>query len=332
MSSVTRFITRLWQVALVAATACAPQFVQAQAAATSYPSKTVRIVVPYPPGGPNDLIARFLAQKLTDNLKQTFVIDNRAGATGMTGTDAVAKSPADGYTLLVSASVHVIYPSLFQKVPFDPIKDFAPISLMARAPLVLSVNPALSVKSVQDLISMAKAQPGKLQYASSGNGSATHLSAEAFKTQAGIDLQHIAYKGSSPAMTDVMAGHVQLVFDSLGSTLPYIKAGKLRALAITSSTRSAVAPEIPTIAESGVPGYDISTWYGLWAPAGTPKEIVDKLSAEVQKILKSSDMQQQLTSRGIEPVGSSAAEFAAYHQTEKLKWAKIVKDSGAKLD
>lgn len=320
-------------VAAVLATALAATPLSAWAqAAEAYPNKAVRIVVPYPAGGPNDLIARFMAQKLSDNLHQPFVIDNRAGATGLTGTDAVAKSPADGYTLLVSASVHVIYPALFHKLPFDPIKDFAPISLMARAPLVLSVNPSLSARTVKELIALAKAKPGELQYASSGNGSATHLAAEAFKSQAGIAMQHIAYKGSSPAMTDVMAGHVQLVFDSLASTLPYIKAGKLKALGITSATRSAAAPELPTIAESGVPGYDISTWYGLWAPAGTPKEVVDRLSAEVQKILRTPEMQQQLTSRGMEPVGSSAADFRAYNMSETAKWAKIVKDSGAKLD
>jgi tripartite-type tricarboxylate transporter receptor subunit TctC len=300
--------------------------------ATPYPSKPVRVVVPYPAGGPNDLIARLVAQKLSERLQQPFVIDNRAGATGMLGTDMVAKAAPDGYTLLVSASVHVIYPSLYQKVPFDPLKDFAPISLIARAPLVLSVNPALNVKSVSELIAAAKAKPGTLQYASSGNGSATHLAAEAFKTQAKVDLQHIAYKGSSPAMNDVIAGHVQIIFDSVGSTLPYTKAGKLRPLAVTSAKRSAATPDLPTIAESGVPGYDISTWYGLWAPAGTPRDIVDKLSSEVHDILQSPDVKQQFTSRGIDPVGSNPVEFRDYNASETTKWAKVVKDSGAKLD
>ncbi|HEX7892220.1 MAG TPA: tripartite tricarboxylate transporter substrate binding protein [Ramlibacter sp.] len=326
------FPRRRRQLAAALALLALPLLATAQAAAPAWPKKSVRVVVPYPAGGPNDLIARLLAQKLSDRLHQPFVIDNKPGATGMTGTDTVAKSPADGYTLLVSASVHVIYPSLFQKVPFDPLKDFSPVSLIARAPLVLSVNPELNVKSVQELIALARSKPGQLQYASSGNGSATHLSAEAFKTQAGINLQHIAYKGSSPAMNDVIAGHVQLIFDSVGSTIPYIKAGKLRPLAVTSAKRSPAVPDLPTIAESGVPGYDISTWYGLWAPTGTPKEIVEQLSAEVHAILQLPDVREQLTSRGIDPVGSTAAEFRNYNASESTKWARIVKDSGAKLD
>lgn len=306
-----------------------PELAQADAA---WPAKPVRVVVPYPAGGPNDLVARIVAQQLSDRLKQPFVIDNRPGATGLTGTDQVAKSPADGYTLLVSASVHVIYPALFQKVPFDPLKDFAPVSQLAQAPLVLSVHPGAGVASVKELIAAAKAARLPLQYASSGNGSATHLAAEAFKTQAGIDLQHIAYKGSAPAMADVMAGHVQLIFDSIGSTMPQAKAGKLRALAVTSAKRSSAAPDLPTIAESGVPGYDISTWYGLWAPAATPPAIVARLSSEVQQVLKSPDIQQQLLSRGIEPIGSDPATFSAFNASETGKWAKVVKDSGAKLD
>nr|WP_240980523.1 tripartite tricarboxylate transporter substrate-binding protein [Ramlibacter agri] len=204
--------------------------------------------------------------------------------------------------------------------------------MIARVPLVLSVNPALNVKSVSELIALAKAKPGQLQYASSGSGSATHLAAEAFKMQAGIDLQHIPYKGSSPAMNDVIAGHVQVVFDSLGSTMPFIQAGKLRGLAVTSAKRSPAEPGLPTISESGVPGYDISTWYGLWAPAGTPKAVVDQLSNEVHAILELPDVREQLTSRGIDPVGSSAADFLNYNASESTKWARIVKASGAKLD
>ena len=326
-----RGLFRLVGVAAVVACAVISHPAIAQAP-NEWPAKAVRVVVPYPAGGPNDLIARLVAQKLSDNLHQPFVIDNRPGATGLSGTDSVAKASADGYTLLVSASVHVIYPALFNKIPFDPLKDFAPVSQLARAPLVLSVNPQLPVKSVQELIALAKAKPGMLQYASSGNGSATHLAAEAFKTMAGIDMQHIAYKGSSPAMTDVMAGHVQLVFDSLGSTTPFLQSGKLRALGLTSAARSSAAPTLPTIAESGVPGYDISTWYGMWAPAATPKAIVDKLSAEVRKVLLLPGVQQQLGARGIEPIGSNAAEFRAYNVSETAKWAKVVRDSGAKLD
>jgi tripartite-type tricarboxylate transporter receptor subunit TctC len=304
----------------------------AQTAEAVYPSKPVRIVVPYPPGGPNDVIARVVAQRLTESLRQPFIIDNRPGATGMTGTNAVAKSPADGYTLLVSASVHVIYPAIFRQLPFDPIKDFAPITQIARAPLVLSVTPGLPVKSVQELIALAKAQPGKLQYASSGNGSATHLAAELFKTQAGIEMQHIPYKGSAPAMSDVMAGHAHLVFDSLGSTTPFMKTGKLRSLAVSSASRAPAAPDLPSIAESGLPGYDVSSWHGLWAPAGTPKAIVDKLAAEVQKALQMPETRERLSALGIEPVGSSPTDFHAYNASEMTKWAQVVKASGAKLD
>jgi tripartite-type tricarboxylate transporter receptor subunit TctC len=297
-----------------------------------YPNKSVRVVVPYPPGGPNDIIARLVAQKLTERLKQTFVIDNRPGATGLTGTDNVAKSPADGYTLLVSASVHVIYPALFKKVPFDPLTDFVGVTQLARTPLVLSVYPGFEPKSVRELIAEAKAKPGMLQYASSGNGSATHLSAEAFKSQAKIDLTHVPYKGSSPAITDVMAGHVPIIFDSLGSTLPFVKSGKLRALAVTSSTRSPAAPDLPTIDEAGLPGYDISTWFGLWAPAGTPKDVVEKIAAEVRQILRTPEVAQDLNTRGIEPVGSTPAEFAVYQVSETAKWARVVKNSGATMD
>jgi tripartite-type tricarboxylate transporter receptor subunit TctC len=318
---------------LVAAAALGTYFTATAALAQSaFPIRPVRVVVPYPPGGPNDLIARLLTQRLSERLKQPFIVDNKPGATGLTGTESVAKSAPDGYTLLISASVHVIYASLFKKVSFDPLKDFAGITQLARTPLVLSVSPGFAAKSVKELVAQAKAHPGALQYASSGNGSATHLAAEAFKSQAGIDLFHVPYKGSSPAMTDVIAGHVPIVFDSLASTLPFVKSGKLRALAVTSAARSPAAPDLPTIAEAGVPGYDITTWYGLWAPAGTPKDIVDKLASEMQQVLKTPDMTRELSSRGIEAVGSTPAEFAAYEVAESAKWAHIVKVSGATLD
>jgi tripartite-type tricarboxylate transporter receptor subunit TctC len=297
-----------------------------------YPNKPVRIVVPYPPGGPNDTIARLLAQQLSERLKQPFVIDNRAGATGMTGTDQVAKSAGDGYTLLVSASVHVIYPALFKKVPFDPLRDFAPVSMVGRAPLIVSVNPKVKAESLKDLLALAKAQPGQLQYASSGNGSATHLAAEALKSQAGIDMQHIAYKGSAPAMGDVVAGHVPLVFDSVPSSMPFITSGRVRALAVTSAQRSPAVPDLPTIAESGVPGYDITTWYGLWAPAATSKDITNRLANEVKAILSQPQVREKLQGMGIETVGLLPTAFAEFQKSETTKWAKVVKDSGAQLD
>lgn len=278
---------------------------------TAWPTKSVRVVLPYPAGGPNDMVA----QKLSDSLKQPFVIDNRPGATGLTDTDHVAKSPADGYTWLVSASVHVIYPALFQKVPFDPLKDFAPVSRLARAPLVLSVHPTSGVASVKDLIAAARAAPRPLHYASSGNGSATHLAAEAFRTQANIDLQHIAYRGSAPAMADAMAGHVQLIFDSIGSTMPQAKAGKLRALAVTSAARSSPVPDLPTIAESAM-------GYGFQGQGQC---------AELRQIPASQEVQQQLLSRGVDPVGSGVNDFRAFNASEMTQWAKVVRDSGAKL-
>lgn len=302
---------------------------QAEAAA-DYPSKAVRVVVPYPPGGPNDLLARIVAQKVGEKLGQTLVIDNRPGATGLTGSDQVAKSPADGYTLLVSASVHVIYPSLFSKVPFDPLKDFAPVSLLARAPLVMSVNPGVQAKDVQGLIALAKTSD--LQYASSGNGSATHLAAEAFKKQAGVALLHITYKGSAPAMNDVIAGHVQVIFDSVPSSKPFIESGKLRPLAVTSAKRSVALPDVPSMAEGGLPNYDLSTWYGLWAPAGTPPAIAEKLARTVREVLQAADTRARLAQLGIEPEGKGPAEFAAFQAAEAIQWAQLVKDSGAKLD
>ncbi|MES2535618.1 MAG: tripartite tricarboxylate transporter substrate binding protein [Pseudomonadota bacterium] len=302
------------------------------ALAQAYPSKPVRVVVPYPPGGPTDIAARIVAQKLSENMRQSFVVENRPGATGMIGTDLVAKATPDGYTLLVNASVQVIYPSLFAKMAFDPIKDFSPVTVLAQGPLVLLVNPDLPVKSVKDLVALAKSKPGKLQFGSSGNGAATHLSAEAFKILAGVDMQHITYKGSTPALTDVMGGHVQLMFDSMSSSLPFIKAGKLRALAVTTAVRSPAMPDLPTIAEAGVPGYDLSTWYGLWAPAGTPKDIVSKLSTEVAKILKTPEVREKLAALGSEPVGNSPDEFATFSRIEQVKWAKVVRESGAKLD
>lgn len=296
----------------------------------SYPTKTVRVVVPYPPGGVNDLLARILMQKVGEKLGHPFVVDNRPGATGLIGTEQVAKSPADGYTLLVSASVHVIYPSLFTKVPFDPLKDFAPVSLLAKAPLVMSVHPSFPAKDVASLIAQTKTSA--VQYASSGNGSATHLAAEAFKKQARVDMQHITYKGSAPAMNDVIAGHVQVIIDPIPSSKPFIEAGKLHPLAVTSAKRSIALPNVPTMAESGLPQYDLSTWYGLWAPAGTPPAIASKLANTVQAVLQEPDTRERLAKLGIEPEGLAPKEFAAFQVTELAKWAQLVKDSGAKLD
>jgi tripartite-type tricarboxylate transporter receptor subunit TctC len=302
------------------------------ASAQDYPRKPVRMVIPYPPGGPTDILGRVVAQKLSERLGQQVVIENKPGASGMIGADLVAKSAPDGYTLLANASIHVINPSLYAKLRYDAIKDFAPVSLIAEVPLVLVVPPSLPVHSAQDLIKLAKSGTGKLNFASSGNAGAPHLAGEAFRIAAGVDMQHVPYKGSGPAIADLIGGQVQLMFDSLPSSISHIRSGKLRAVAVTTAKRSSALPVLPTVAESGLPGFDISTWYGVWAPAGTPKEIVARLSGEVAAIVKLPDVRERLTGLGAEPVGNSADEFAAYCRAELAKWAKIVKDSGARVD
>ena len=297
-----------------------------------YPSRPVRMVVPFPPGGPTDVLARIVASKLGERFGQAFAIDNKAGSSGMMGSADVAKSVPDGYTLLGNASIHVINPSLYPKIAFDALADFTPITQLAHVPLILVVNNDLPVRSVKELIAYAKANPGKLNFASSGNAAAPHLAGESFKLATGIDMQHVPYKGSSPALTDLIGGQVQLMFDSMPSAMPFVKAGKLRPLAVTTARRSLAVPDLATVAEAGVPGYDISTWYGLWGPKGLPKEVADKLANEVSRILKLPDVKERYAALGAEPVGNSPEEFAAYCKSELLKWAKVVKDSGAKAD
>ena len=298
----------------------------------AYPSRAVRMVVPFPPGGPTDVLARIVATKLGERFGQAFAIDNKAGSSGMMGSADVVKAAPDGYTLLGNASIHVINPSLYPKIPFDALTDFTPITQLAHVPLILVVNNDLPVRSVKELIAYAKANPGKLNFASSGNAAAPHLAGESFKLATGIDMQHVPYKGSSPALTDLIGGQVQLMFDSMPSAMPFVKAGKLRPLAVTTAKRSLVVPDLSTVAEAGVPGYDISTWYGLWGPKGLSKEVTDKLANEVARILKLPDVKERYAALGAEPVGNSPEEFAAYCKSELLKWAKVVKDSGAKAD
>ena len=297
-----------------------------------YPSRAVRMVVPFPPGGPTDVLARIVATKLGERFGQAFAIDNKAGSSGMMGSADVVKAAPDGYTLLGNASIHVINPSLYPKIPFDALTDFTPITQLAHVPLILVVNNDLPVRSVKELIAYAKANPGKLNFASSGNAAAPHLAGESFKLATGIDMQHVPYKGSSPALTDLIGGQVQLMFDSMPSAMPFVKAGKLRPLAVTTAKRSLAVPDLSTVAEAGVPGYDISTWYGLWGPKGLSKEVTDKLANEVARILKLPDVKERYAALGAEPVGNSPEEFAAYCKSELLKWAKVVKDSGAKAD
>ena len=300
--------------------------------AQSYPVRPVRLVVPYPPGGPTDVLARIVAVKLSEALAQPFSIDNKAGASGMIGAAEVAKAAPDGYTLLGNASIHVINPSLYAKTAFDAITDFTPVTQLAGVPLILVVNNDLPVRSVRELIAYARANPGKLNFASSGNAAAQHLAGESFKLASGIAMQHVPYKGSAPALTDLIGGQVQLMFDSMPSAMPHVKAGKLRPLAVTSLTRSTAMPDLPTIAEAGLSGFDISTWYGLWAPKNTPREIVERLAAETAKILKLPEVRERYAALGAEPVGSTPGEFAAYCRSELAKWARVVKESGAKAD
>ena len=301
--------------------------------AQAFPSKPVKLVIPFPPGGPLDLAGRAIGQKLQDAWGQPVVIENRPGAGGNIGADAVAKAAPDGYTLVMGAlSTHAVNPHLFAKMPYDALKDFAPVTLVAVTPNVLVLNPAVPASNVRELIALAKASPGKLSFASGSNGSAGHLAGELFKTLAGIDIVHVPYKGGAPAMQDLLGGQVQFMFDNLANSTAQLKAGKLKAFAVTTARRSAFAPELPTMAEAGVPGFDISTWYGILAPANTPPDIVKKLNAEIVRILASDDMRDKLKAQGAESSPTSPEEFAAFIRAEWTKYAKIVKDSGAKVD
>ena len=318
--------------ALAVAGSTAVSTVHAQVPAP-FPAKPVRLVVPFPPGGPLDITGRAIAQKLSEAWGQSVVVDNRPGAGGNIGADLVAKSPPDGYTVVMGAlSTHAVNPSLYPAMPYDAVKDFAPITLVAVTPNVLVVNPALPVKSVQELIAYAKGNPNKLSFGSGSNGSAGHLAGELFKVETGTDLVHIPYKGAAPAMQALLAGDTQLMFDNLASAMPQVKAGKLRALAVTTAKRSSLVPELPTMAEAGVPGFDIATWFGLLAPAGTPKDVVAKWNADVVKILDSPEMREKLTAQGAEPAPTSPAQFAAFIAAELPKYARIVKASGARVD
>uniref|UniRef100_C5CMF3 LacI family transcriptional regulator n=1 Tax=Variovorax paradoxus (strain S110) TaxID=543728 RepID=C5CMF3_VARPS len=310
--------------------ACLPLAAAAQAG--SFPDRPIRIVVPFPPGGATDAAARLVAVKMGEHWGQPVVVDNRAGAGGNVGSDLVAKAPADGYTLVMGVTgSHAINTSLYSRMPYDPVADFVAISQVAVVPNVLVVHPSVPAKNLAELVALAKKEPGKLNYASLGNGTAAHLGMEMLKSEAGIDITHVPYKGSAPAVSDLLAGQVQMMVDGLPSALPHVKAGKLRAIALTSLHRAPSLPGLPTIAET-YPGFYADAWSGLFAPKGTPQPVVDKLSAEVQRILKLPDVREKLTALGAEPVGSTQAEFAAHVKREIDKWAKVVKTSGAKVD
>jgi tripartite-type tricarboxylate transporter receptor subunit TctC len=318
-------MSRKW-LFVVLASICLPVFAQ------PYPSKPIRIVVPYPPGGFNDTLGRTLAAKFTEAWGQPAIVENKPGANTVIGSDFVAKSPPDGYTLLIVAFPFAVTPSLLKNMPYDTVKDFAPVVWAATSPNALVVNPSLPVKSVAELIALAKARPGTLSYASTGNGSSNHISMELFKSLAGVDIVHIPYKGSGPAVTDLLGGQVQLMFDNAPNVMPQVKAGKLRALGMSGARRSAFAPDIPTIAESGVPGYEVAVWFGLVAPAGTPRDVVMKLNAEVLRILAMPDVRERFQSQGVEPVGSTPEQFGEHIKGQMAKWAKVVKDAGVQAE
>jgi tripartite-type tricarboxylate transporter receptor subunit TctC len=301
--------------------------------AQTYPTKPIRIVVPFPAGGTTDVLARAAAQKLTETLGQSAVVDNRPGAGGNIGAELVAKAPPDGYTLLMgTVGTHAINPSLYPKMPYDHVRDFAPVILVASVPNVLVINPSLPVNSAQELIAYAKTNPGKLNFASSGNGTSIHLSAELFKAMAGVQITHVPYKGSAPALQDLVGGQVQLMFDNLPSSLALIKAGKLKALAVTSKERAAALPDVPTIAESGLPGFEASSWFGLLAPAGTPQPVIAKVNAEIAKWLATPEAKEKVRGQGANAAGGTPEDFVQFIATETAKWQKVVKESGAKVD
>ena len=313
--------------------ALAVSALHAAAAAEAYPAKPVRLVVAFPPGGGTDIIARSIAQKLAGRIAQQVVVDNRPGAGGNIGTDIVAKSAPDGYTILMgSAGPLAINASLFGKMPFDPIRDLAPVTLAASTPNVLVVHPSLRAATIEELIALAKARPGEINFASSGHGTPAHLAGELFNSMAGVKLVHVPYKGASPALADLLGGQVQLMFSTMPPALPHVKDGKLRALAVTSAKRSPAAPELPTVDEIALPGFEANTWHGVVVPAGTPETIVGRLNREIVAILHLPEVVERLSGQGAEPVGSTPQEFAAYIKSEALKWAKVVRHSGAKAE
>lgn len=312
--------------ALVCAAVSAPAWAQ------TYPSRPIRVVVPFPAGGGTDIVARIVMRKVADSLGGTSVIDNRAGAGGTIGTELVAKAPADGYTIGIVSGSHAINPALYRKLAYDSINDFAPITLLVSGPGLLVVHPSLPAKSVPDLIALARARPGQMSYASAGNGTPPHLAAELFKSMANVKIDHVPYKGNTAAFADLLSGQVVMSFPTIPSALPLVKAGRLRALAVTSKERSRIVPDVPTIAASGLPGYEASSWYAALAPAGTPAAIVNRLHQAIAKALEQSDVRETLVTQGLEPVGNTPTQFAQLLRSEMEKWAKVVSASGARID
>jgi tripartite-type tricarboxylate transporter receptor subunit TctC len=304
------------------AVAAAPSLAQ------PYPAKPIRIVVPFPAGGNADIFARAFAQKLGDAWKQTPIVDNRAGAAGIIGTQFVAKSPADGYTLLFGTTgTHTTNPAVYAKLPYDPVKDFAPVSNFADSPFLLVVHPSVPANTLQGLIALARARPGQLDYASFGAGSSAHLAGEMLRTMAGINIVHVAYKGGPPAVNDLVGGHVALMFNSMPAVLPLVKSARLRALAVAAAKRAPTLPELPTFGEAGLAGFEAGSWYGVLAPAGTPREVVTRLHGETVRMLGLPDVRQKLASEGAEAIGNTPEEFAAQIQRDIARWAKVAREA-----
>jgi tripartite-type tricarboxylate transporter receptor subunit TctC len=305
----------------------------ALAQAQGYPDRPIRIIVPYTPAGTTDILARLVGQKMNETWGQPVIVDNRPGANGNIGTEIAARATPDGYTIIMgAAATHSINNTLYPKLTWDAVKDFAPISLVAVVPNILVVNNSLPVKNVKELVAYAKANPGKLTHGSPGNGSTSHLSMELFKSLSGTQMVHVPYKGSAGVLADVMAGQISLTMDNIPVYLPQVKAGKIRALGVSSARRTPAAPEIPTVSEAGVPGLEAVSWFGLLAPAKTPKAIVGKLSAETARIVKLPDVNKRISELGAEPVGGTPQEYAAFIQSEIAKWRKVIKDAGVKLE
>lgn len=318
-------MSRIGQFTLAALLALA----HAVALAQGYPNKAIKIIVPFPPGGGTDIGTRIIAQKLSEAWGQPVLVENRGGAAGIVGTEATAKSAPDGYTIMMgNIGTHAINVSLYKKLPYDPVKDFAPISHVAGLPLFVLVHPSVKVTSIKELIALAKAQPGKLDYSSSGSGGSMHVAAELFKNMTGTHMVHIPYKGGGPAVADLLAGQVPVSFATVLETLPHVKSGRLRALAVTSANRSLASPSVATVAESGVPEYESISWLALFAPAGTPKDIINKISLEVVRIINLPDVKERLLLQGAEPIGSTPEQLAAVLANDVAKYAKVMKAAG----
>lgn len=303
-----------------------------QVLAQAWPTKPVKLVVPYPPGGATDIVARVIAERLSAQTGQPFIVDNRAGAGGNLGAEAVAKAPADGYTLLVATTAHAINKSLFKNLNYDVQRDFAPVSLLTQGPLVLVVHPDFPARSVSELIALAKAKPKSVSFASSGNGQSTHLAAELFASMAGAPMTHVPYKGSAPALNDLVAGQVPLMFDTMLTAMQHVKSGRLRALAVTGAQRSPAAPDVPTVAESGLPGYQAYAWNGLMAPAGTPPAVITRLNEELRTALSQPAVQERFSAQGFAATWTAPAQTAKFLESEVEKWGRTAQQSGAKVE